>query len=55
MERCPYCGEPIDFDGFDNLEEDGDVIVATAQVVCECGETLTVKAWYHWDGDYEIT
>lgn len=55
MEKCPYCGAPIEFDDeFTNFEDDGDCITASASYECECGEILTVKAFFHWDGNFEI-
>ncbi len=54
METCPYCGASFDIDGWDTLDDEGDVIVATAMIECECGENIRVRGYYHWDGDYEI-
>jgi hypothetical protein len=51
---CPNCGEPIDFDGWDDFDDEGDHIVATAMTECECGEQIRVRGYFHWDGDYEV-
>lgn len=51
---CPNCGEPIDFDGWDTLDDEGDYVVGTTMVDCECGETFRVRGYFHWDGEYEV-
>lgn len=52
--RCPYCNAVIEFDDeFTNFEDQGDCIVASAPYECECGEVLTVKAAFAWDGNLE--
>lgn len=53
--RCPYCNAVIEFDDeFTNFDDHGDCIVATASYDCECGETLTVRAYFQWDGNLEV-
>lgn len=55
MTRCPYCGAEIEFDDeFTSFEDEGDCIVASASYNCECGETLTVRAYFKWDGNLEV-
>lgn len=55
MVRCPYCNAEIDFqDEFTNFDDQGDYIVATGSYTCECGETLTVRATFAWDGEVEV-
>lgn len=55
MAKCPYCGAEVEFDDeFTNFEDNGDFIVATATYECECGETLTVRAFFLWDGNLEV-
>ena len=55
MERCPYCGAVIEFDNeFTNFEDEGDCIIASASYDCECGKTLTVRAFFQWDGNLEV-
>lgn len=55
MEKCPYCGAPIEFDDeFTNFEDGGDCITATANYECECGEVMTIRATFVWDGNFEI-
>ena len=51
---CPNCGEPIDFDGWDDFDDEGDHIVATAMVDCECGDQIRVRGYFHWDGIYDV-
>ena len=53
METCPYCGASFDIE-WDTLDDEGDVIIATAMIDCECGEVFRVRGYYHWDGNYEI-
>ena len=53
--RCPYCGAVIEFDDeFTNFHDEGDYIEATATYDCECGEVLTVRAHFQWDGELEV-
>ena len=53
--RCPYCNAVIEFDDeFTSFEDQGDCIVASASYECECGEVLTVKAAFAWDGNLEV-
>lgn len=53
--RCPYCKAVVEFDDeFTNFEDNGDFVVATATYECECGETLTVRAFFLWDGNLEV-
>jgi hypothetical protein len=55
MARCPYCNAEIEFDDeFTNFDDQGDFIVATGSYDCECGETLTVRAFFQWDGEVEV-
>lgn len=56
METCPYCNAPIEFDDeFTNFDDSGDCIIATANYTCpECGETMTVRATFTWDGNLEV-
>ena len=55
MARCPYCNAEIDFqEEFTSFDDQGDYIVATASYECECGETLTVRAYFQWDGEVEV-
>lgn len=55
MARCPYCGAEIEFDdAFNDFHDGGDYIEATASYDCECGETLTVRAYFEWDGNLEV-
>lgn len=55
-ETCPYCNEELDLSmGWDDVDEDGDVVTARARIECpHCGATLNVTAHFHWDGCYEI-
>lgn len=53
--RCPYCKAIVEFDDeFTNFEDCGDCITASALYVCECGESMTVKATFVWDGELEV-
>lgn len=53
--RCPYCGAVIEFDDeFANFDDQGDCIVASATYICDCGESVTVKATFVWDGELEV-
>lgn len=55
MARCPYCNREIEFDDeFTNFHDEGEYIEATASYDCECGEILTVRAYFHWDGEVEV-
>jgi hypothetical protein len=55
MARCLYCNAEIEFDDeFTNFDDQGDFIVATGSYDCECGETLTVRAFFQWDGEVEV-
>ena len=55
MARGPYCNAEIEFDDeFTNFDDQGDYIVATGSYTCECGETLTVRAYFQWDGEVEV-
>ena len=56
MLRCPYCNEIIEFDDeFTNFDDSGDCIIATATYVCpECGDVMTVRATFVWDGELEV-
>lgn len=55
MAKCPYCGAAIDFqDEFTSFDDQGDCIMAAASYECECGETLTVRAYFQWDGEMEV-
>jgi hypothetical protein len=55
MARCPYCNAEIEFDDeFTNFDDQGDFIVATGSYDCECGETLTVRAFFQWNGEVEV-
>ena len=55
MEKCPYCGAVIEFySEFTNFEDEGDYIVATANYECECGEVMTIRATFVWDGHFKI-
>ena len=58
MKNCPYCGAPIDFEDFDNeftsFEDCGDYILASGKFDCQCGETLTIRANFIWDEEFEI-
>ena len=56
MNVCPCCGEEIDFqEEFTNFDDQGDYIVATGTYVCvRCGETMTVRANFVWDGEVEV-
>jgi hypothetical protein len=53
--RCPYCGAVVEFDDeFTNFEDCGDYIIASATYECECGESMTVRATFVWDGNLEV-
>lgn len=53
--RCPYCKAIVEFDDeFTNFEDCGDCITASSPYVCECGESMTVKATFVWDGELEV-
>lgn len=53
--RCPYCNAVIEFDDdFTSYDDQGDCIVASAPYECECGEVLTVKAFFVWDENLEV-
>ena len=56
METCPNCNAPINFDGeFENFDDQGDCITATATYICpDCGEVMTVRATFIWDGELEV-
>lgn len=55
MARCPYCNAEIEFDDeFTSFDDQGDYIEATGSYTCECGETLTVRAYFQWDGEVEV-
>lgn len=55
MGECPFCGASFDMDGFGDLEDCGDYIVATASITClECGKSFRVYARFDWDGELEI-
>lgn len=56
METCPNCNAPIDFDNeFENFDDQGDCITATATYTCpNCGEVMTVRAFFVWDGVLEV-
>lgn len=55
MARCPYCNAEIEFDNeFTNFDDQGECIIASASYECECGETLTVRACFQWDGEVEV-
>ena len=55
MGKCPYCGAEIEFDEeFTNFDDYGNYIVAASPYICECGETLTVRAFFQWDGEVEV-
>lgn len=56
MLRCPYCNEIIEFDDeFTNFDDEGDCIIATATYICpECGDVMTVRAHFVWDGELEV-
>jgi predicted RNA-binding Zn-ribbon protein involved in translation (DUF1610 family) len=53
---CPNCNREIMFDDeFTNFEDEGDVITATATYTCpECGDVMTVRAHFVWDGNLEV-
>jgi predicted RNA-binding Zn-ribbon protein involved in translation (DUF1610 family) len=53
---CPNCNREIMFDDeFTNFDDGGDCITATATYVCpECGEVMTVRAYFVWDGNLEV-
>lgn len=54
--RCPYCNREIMFDDeFTSFNDHGDCIVASATYVCpECGDVMTVRAYFVWDGELEV-
>ena len=53
---CPECGNLLDVDGvWDLPDEDGDTIVLSAVIECECGKEVCVKAYFHWDGMYDVS
>lgn len=55
MAKCPYCGAEIEFEGaFTDFDDNGDFIVATASYDCECGEVLTLRAFFEWNGELEV-
>ena len=53
---CPNCDREIMFDDeFTNFEDAGDCIVATASYTCpECGDVMTVRVTFVWDGNLEV-
>ena len=55
MYNCPYCDASFEVGGFDDLEDCGDYVVATASITClECGKSFRVYARFDWDGELEI-
>ena len=53
---CPECGNPLDIDGgWDFMEDDGDTIVCYSVIECDCGQEVCVKAYFNWDGMYDIS
>lgn len=54
--RCPYCRAVVEFDDeFTSFEDSGDCIIASASYECECGEVMTVRATFVWDGNLEVS
>ena len=53
---CPNCNREIMFDDeFTNFYDAGDYIIATATYICpECGDAMTVRATFVWDGELEV-
>ena len=53
---CPNCNREIMFDDeFTNFDDAGDCIIATATYDCpECGDVMTVRATFVWDGELEV-
>ena len=53
---CPNCNREIMFDDeFTNFEDCGDCIIATATCIGpECGDVMTVRATFQWDGNLEV-
>ena len=55
MGECPFCGASFDMDAFDDLEDCGDYVVATASITCpECDKSFCVRARFDWDRELEI-
>lgn len=53
--RCPFCNAAVEFDDeFTSFDDQGDCIVASATYECKCGETMTVRAYFAWDGVLEV-
>ena len=54
--RRSYCNAVIDFDDeFTNFDDQGEYIVASGTYVCvRCGEIMTVRANFVWDGEVEV-
>ena len=53
--KCVVYSE-FDFeDEFINFHDEGDYIEAVGSYDCECGETLTVRAYFQWDGEVEVS
>ena len=53
---CPNCNKEIMFDDeFTSFDDQGDCITASATYICpECGDVMTVKATFVWDGELEV-
>ena len=55
MGECPFCGADFEVGEFDNLEDNGDHVIGTASITChECGEVVSVRGFFHWDGEVEV-
>ena len=51
---CPECGESLEVEGWDFMDDEGDHIVCRAVIECDCGREVYVNAYFHWDGNYEV-
>ena len=58
MKKCPYCGAPVEFGNFDDeftsFVDCGNYIIASGKFDCQCGESITIRANFIWDENFEI-